>query len=379
MKNSIRISVDNMTVRDFDKLIEDLKQTETTTDEVDRHATDFGGQLADIRTNLQNVVLDAGAFNDTLKLVGQEFFQTSVHMEDYRNKLIALERSAADVKPTSLRDIIQLPNASPEETEQTTVPLRNVGHEAKLANPSITTFADVGQEAFSSIQSEQVTVGLKGWKIGQMEDWMDGWVESIRNLKLELVDLNATLSDTEDGLRNIAGTPKLEGTTQRQLRALDTVTQVYRDEIETQLPVESASLVQLSHQERIESEHTSTLRNLAAQLREVEIGYEQEKTRITREEIEKRTELNRRETQVRIDFALNEASTRLKTHQVVFDEISSLQSKEEILQEMRQSLQTHHLAAFAEEVRGIDVISKLKDGQATRDLHTPEIPTTGAE
>ena len=379
MKNSMRISADNITVHDFDKLIENLKQTETKTNELGRLTTDFGGRLTDVRTELQNISLDTGAFNDMLKLVGQEFIQTSVYMEDYRNELIALERSAANVKPTSLRDIIQLPNASPEETEQTTVPLRNVGNEAELANPSITTFADVGQEAFGAIQSEQDTVGLEGWHIGWTEDWMNGWVESIRNLRLELVDLNATLSDTEDGLRNMAGATKLEGTTQRQLGALDNVTQVNRDGIETQLPIERATLVQLSHQERIESEHTSKLHSLAAQLREVEIGYEQEKTRFTREEVEKRTELNEHATQLRIAFTISEAATQLKTHQEMFDEISSLQSGTEILHEIRHSLQTHHLDAFAEEVRGIDVISRVKDGQAVRELHTPKLFTTGAE
>lgn len=91
---------------------------------------------------------------------------------------------------------------------------------------------------------------------------------------------------------------------------------------EAQIAVEDATLARLSNQQRVESEHLEKIRDMAAQVWQLEIDYELDKTRITLEEVDKRTQINEHATQLRIDSAKREAANQLKTHQDTVSEIS---------------------------------------------------------
>ena len=328
----IRVKAEDMTGREFDQLIDDLEQTGIAADDVGRRVQEFGGRLVDVQSELRDVVLDSGAVSEVLGLVGWDFDQGAVHIEGYRDGLIALDESAVvvDSSLASLRDNIDLGGVSSDGVEGVVEGLRAVGIEAEVASGSVAAFDEVLQDAFGSIGSEEINVrlddsavgGLEDSKVGRLEEWQDGRGESIRNFRLELVDLQAALSEAEDGFRRISDVSELEGATRSLLGALEAVTQVSRDEITAQIAVERAALMRLTNQERAESEHVSKLSELAVQLRRLEVEYEQEKTRITREEVEKRTEFDERAAQLRIDYAKREAEARLKTHQEVFGEIA---------------------------------------------------------
>ena len=97
---------------------------------------------------------------------------------------------------------------------------------------------------------------------------------------------------------------ELEGVTQRLLRALESVEEVSREDISVQVAVEGAALMRLDNQDTggVTPQDTGGVtppllerfQDIAVELRQLEVEFEQEKTRITREEVEKRTELNER-------------------------------------------------------------------------------------
>ena len=148
-----------------------------------------------------------------------------------------------------------------------------------------------------------------------------GVTEPTRNFKLELVDLRAKLLDAEDAFRNIQDVSDLESVTQSYRGALEAVTQVRRDEIEAQIAVEGTALARLDNQKRAESEHAKTIGELAVQLRQLEVDYERDKTRITREEVKKRTELSESAAQQRIDATKREVEEHRRSHESVFAQI----------------------------------------------------------
>ena len=446
----IRISADNMTGRDFDRLVGDLERTETTTEQVSRSAESFVGQLGGVRTELQNVALGAGAFTDVFELVGQNFVQAGLQLEGYQDGLIALEDSAAvaDTGLASSTENIQLSGVSSEDVKQTVDWLRTVGVEAELANRSVTTLGDVLQTTYKSIQSDQLNTRLdEVTQFFPASEELDR-VVPLRNFKLERIDVKSALTNAEDAFRNVADTTELERATQKRLSALDAVTQISREEIEVQLEIEGAALVRLYNQEHAESEHAQKISDLTAQLQQLEINYEQEKTRITREEVEKRTQFQEKAAQLRIDFAKREAAAHLKHHQEVFGEIArtlrdiddtnlrnrthnifggllvqsvapletldrsqdfitltdgmqnslqtletatrafgvvfkrefteAVQSGARIIGEFSNRLSAPYLATLAEEVRGIEAITRLETGQAARDQRTADIFAAGA-
>ena len=333
VENGLRISSENMTGSDFDRLVEDLKGVGAATEDVSRRAQVFGDRLSGVQTELRDVALDAGAFVDTLGLVGQSFVRGTGQIEGYRSWLIALEGSAsvAGAKLASLTESIRLSDVSDGGVEQVADQFRTVAIEADLANRSVVSFGDVLQEAFYSSDTLRGSSPLSsGEQVGSLYSLGVG-MDSIRNFRLELVDLNATVSEAESGFRNITDITELEGATQMLLSALEDVTRVSREEIASQIAVEEAALMRLSNQERAESEHASKLRGLAVELRQLEVDYEQEKTRITREEVEKRTEFSERAAELRIGYVRREAEARLKTHQEVFGEIArTLQEMDDV-------------------------------------------------
>ena len=234
---------------------------------------------------------------------------------------------------------------------------------------------------------------------------------------------------------------ELEGATQGLLRALESVAEVSREDISVQVAVEGAALMRLDNQERAESEHASKLQDIAVELRQLEIAFEQEKTqitresvlertelneraesehvsrlqdiavelrqleveseqektRVTREEVEKRTELTERAVDVvpgaafeqARDFmaltdGIEESIGRLETGLYDFSEIfsreftNSLQSGMSVLEDFQQSFRAPRLAVLTEEVRESDVISRLESGQSDRDERTAERFAAGA-
>ena len=224
----------------------------------------------------------------------------------------------------------------------------------------------------------------------------------------------------EDGFSNISGFSELERAAQRLLRALESVLEVSREDISVQVAVEGAALMRLDNQERAESEHAARLQDIAVELRQLEVEFEQEKTRITREEVEKRTELNERAAQERIENVKRETEAhlqltdgvapggvlgesfeqtqdfisltdgvvdsvqRFETSIYVFSALfrreftQVLQSGVAILDDFRESLRAPRLAALAEDVRESDVLSRLEEGQPARDERTAERFAAGA-
>lgn len=224
----------------------------------------------------------------------------------------------------------------------------------------------------------------------------------------------------EDGFGNISDFSELEGAAQRLLRALESVSEVSREEISVQVAVEGAALMRLDNQERAESEHALRLQDIAVELRQLEVEFEQEKTRITRDEVEKRTELNERAVQDRIDNVKRETETHLQLTDVVTQGVlgesfeqtqdfisltdgvadsiqqletsiyvfsalfrreftGALQSGVAVLDGFQQSLRETRLSALAEDVRGSDVLSRLEEGRAARDQRTADRFAAGAE
>ena len=128
------------------------------------------------------------------------------------------------------------------------------------------------------------------------------------------------------------------------------------------------------------------------------MDYERDKTRVTREETEKRMELRERAAQERIENTKREAQDfisltdgvensiqRLETSISVFGAIfrrewtKSLQSGVAILDDFRHSLRAPRLSALAEDVRESDVLSRLEEGQSARDQRTAERFAAGAD
>lgn len=244
-----------------------------------------------------------------------------------------------------------------------------------------------------------------------------GVIEPTRRFKLELVDLRAKLLDAEDAFRNVNDVSDLERVTQSYRSAFDAVTQVRREEIEAQIAVEGTALARLDNQKRAESEHAKKIEELTVQLRQLEVDYEREKTRITREEVRKRTDLSEQAAQQRIDSAKREADAllnltqggapretleqaedfisltdgvadsvqQLETSIYVFSALfrreftGALQSGVAILDGFQQSLRDARLSVLAEDVRGSDVLSRLEEGQAARDQRIADIFAAGAE
>ena len=115
--------------------------------------------------------------------------------------------------------------------------------------------------------------------------------EPFRNFRIELVDLNNQLRNTEDAFRNATGASEIESTTQARLNALAAVFEVERSEIQSNINREGAAFARLANSERAESEHAKTLRDLATQLRQLQVDYENDKTAITRDGVQARTRL----------------------------------------------------------------------------------------
>jgi len=128
-----------MTGRDFDRLIGDLKRTETTTEAVNRSAGGFGSRLGDLRPQLRNAALSAGVFTGAMGALGKSFIDDAVRMEGIRNGLIALEGSAeaAEARIASLREVFRQPGVGYVDAAKASVQLKSVNMEAELANRTI--------------------------------------------------------------------------------------------------------------------------------------------------------------------------------------------------------------------------------------------------
>ena len=133
----------------------------------------------------------------------------------------------------------------------------------------------------------------------------------------------------EDGFRNISDVSELEGATQGLLRALESVAEVSREDISVQVAVEGAALMRLDNQERAESEHASKLQDIAVELRQLEIEFEQEKTQITREAVLERTELNERAESEHVS-RLQDIAVELRQLEVESEQEKTRVTREEV-------------------------------------------------
>ena len=89
----IHINAKNLTGRKFDQLIATLKELCDTTNEIEHSAEGFGKRLADVRTQLRNVVIGAGAFTASFALAGTSLIQAAIEVEGVTNGLTALKAS----------------------------------------------------------------------------------------------------------------------------------------------------------------------------------------------------------------------------------------------------------------------------------------------
>ncbi len=436
----LRIKAENMTGQDFDQLVADLQRTGQRTDQLKQSADNLGQTFDTLGNKIQQtakLTLDANA----------RWQSAEGNILNTQQASKQLETALAAVSDEQLRQINVFRDAEGRLQDIRTGYISNAEAARRYAQGLERTtaeFASADREAetFSNTLAQQLT------QLQHADSNLQAAVVPVRNFKLELITLNATLSETEHAFRNVSDTTELERATQNRLTALDALTQVTRDEIEAQRAIEHATLSRLSTQEQAESEHAKNIRELTAQLQQLAIDYEQEKTQITREAVEKRTQFHEKATQLRIDFAKREADARLKAHNAVFAEISStlreiddtqtrnrtfnifghlltqdvapqqaldqaqdfiilidgmgnslrtfetgtrafgaifrrevtetLQTGITLLGELGHRLRAPELAALAENVRGIDAISRLEAGQADRDQRTADIFASGA-
>lgn len=281
MEIGFRISAENMTGREFDRLISDLREMGATTEQVDRSARVFGSRLADVRTELGSVAIAADVSVTSLDLVGRSFDQVGIEMEGTRDGLTVLEGSAGDAETriASLQEVIRESSVGYEDVVETAEQLKVLEGVTQSVVSEFQRFEDVVTRA---IRESGVLV---------------------RNFVIEIVGLNSALSGTEDVFNSVGNGAELDTATQRLVHALDAVTRVSREGIETQIAVEGAALSRLSNQERAELEHAEKVRELAIGLHQLEVDFEGEKTRISGEEVEKRTEFYERASELRMEAA----------------------------------------------------------------------------
>lgn len=115
--------------------------------------------------------------------------------------------------------------------------------------------------------------------------------EPFRNFRYELIELNDELRSTEDAFRSATGASEIESATQARLEALAAVFEVERAEIQSNINREGAAIARLANSERAESEHAKNLRDLSTELRQLQVDYENDKTKITRDGVDARTRL----------------------------------------------------------------------------------------
>ena len=437
---ALRINAENMTGPEFDQLIADLERTGQSTDQVNLSADNLGKEfdaLGRIVQQTSKLTLDANGHWQSAEANILNTQQASKH----------LETALAGVSDEQLRQIIVFRDVEGRLQEIRTGYISNAEEARRYAQGIESTtaefaIADREAEKFTNTLAQQLT------QLRSVDSNLRESVVPLRHFRLELIELNAELSTAEDGFRTVTDATQLERATQKRISALDALMQVSRDEIEAQLEIERATLSRVSTQEQAESKHAQNIRDLTAKLRQLEIDYEQEKTQITREAVEKRTQFHQKATQLRIDFAKREADARLKAHNAVFGEISrtlreiddtetrdrtfrifghlltqdvapqkaldqaqdfitltdgmenslrtletgtrvfgpifrrefteTLQAGVTLIGEFRKKLRAPALAALAEDVRGIESISRLEAGQAERDQRTADIFAAGA-
>ena len=193
-----------------------------------------------------------------------------------------------------------------------------------------------------------------------------------------------------------------QGVNSRLLRALEAVSEVSREDILVQVVVSDESGM---GRERSELEHVSRLQDIAVELRQLEVSFEQEKTRVTREEVEKRTEtsLNERAVENRIDTLERESESRLTTEIALPDGIDEsirrlgvglsvfreftreiigvLQSGVSVLDEFRQGLDVPRLAVLTETeipegLRASQLFEDASSGISFKETQPKELPAT---
>ena len=154
----IRIKADNMTGRDFDKLVGDLKRTGSTTEQVSRSAKGFENRIGDMRSQLRNVTLGTGAWTTAIGVVGKSFAPAAIEVEGITNGLTALERSAeaAETQLSSLQEVMRQPGVGYQDAVKTAGQLKAVNVEADLADRTISEFENSLALVGNQVNLEQI-------------------------------------------------------------------------------------------------------------------------------------------------------------------------------------------------------------------------------
>ena len=168
----IRIKADNMTGRDFDKLVGDLKRTDRTTEQVSRSAKGFENRLGDMRSQLRNVALGTGAWTTAIGLVGKSVAPAANEVEGITNGLTALEVSSetAETRLSSLREVIRQPSVDYQDAVKTAAQLKAVNLEADLANRTISEFGNSLALVGNQVNLEQIgkQIDAEGLALSQL-------------------------------------------------------------------------------------------------------------------------------------------------------------------------------------------------------------------
>ena len=195
-----------MTGREFDQLIADLERTGQSTDQVTLSADNLGKEF------------DA---------LGRIIQQTSKLTLDANGRWQSAEGRLQDVRSGCI-SYAEAARRYAQGIEHTTAEFAGADKE-------------VGE--FSNTLAQHLT------QLRSVDSNLRESVVPLRHFRLELIELDAALSETDDGFRTVADATELERATQKRLSALDALTQVSRDEIEAQLEIERATLSRVSTQE----------------------------------------------------------------------------------------------------------------------------------
>lgn len=380
MPFDIRLQTQNMSGRDFDNLIDDLKRTQN--------------QISKTDTDIQNVFISlSSSITDAFGLVVQSFFESTIQIEGYHDSLISSVEDA-DTSFESLRDIIQLPAVpSNTTTEGLNRRLNTVVFEADLANRSITEFRNamelIGSTDLSADLFDGANPRIEKGTIKPDERFVGAGFP-----RPMLVDLRSELLDSKEVFRNIQDISELDRVTQSYVSTLDAVNQISREEIATQLALENAALTRLSNQEQAESQHAKTIEEIIIQIRQLELESERERTQLKREEVNKRkTEdvvsgqsLNQGQDFISLTGSMAESVQRLQTSISIFSELfkreftTALQSGVAVLDDVRHNLREPLMSIFSEDMRGLDALSRLEQDRSKyntrRDGGSPSVVTS---
>ena len=245
----LHVSTQNITGDDFDRVFDALDRVVDVADQVSDGVQVMGSHLVsmgdDIQESVLDVVLDMGEFSDVLGELGDSFVRGVDQIVGYRKVMEGLGNRESVLESGIVAEDV-----------------RGKGDTIEISEVGVST--------------------------GGLDTVVDGVVdtESVESVRLALEDLGSVLLEVEEGFNRLSG--KMSDISDVS-RNSDVVSRDSRDQGVAQELVEVSVIGRLSNQDRLESEQVSQLGVLLEQLQDLEADYERERTRIVREEDEKRT------------------------------------------------------------------------------------------